>query len=301
MPAAGKRVLITGISGFTGSYMAAELKRSGYEVFGTGSGAGNEDGYYQVDLNDAPAMRVLLTDLQPDIVLHLAALAYVGHGDADDFYRVNLLGTRQLLEALAESHSRARSVLLTSSANVYGNAAEGALNEDTLPRPANDYAVSKLAMEYMAGLWKDRLPLTIVRPFNYTGVGQAKNFLLPKIVDHFRRRADCIELGNLDVWRDFNDVRTVVHLYRRLIERPEATGRIYNVSSGRAYSLREVISMCEELTGHAMKIKVNPSFVRANEVRTLCGDSSRLRSLLGDWQQIELRDTLDWMLRNEAS
>ncbi len=292
----GKRVLVTGALGFTGRYLMDELSRSGYEVLGMGSGESDHADYYRVDLSDAKAMRALLADLQPRIVIHLAALAFVGHGEADDFYRVNVIGTRHLLDAIVSTGNRPDCVLLASSANVYGNASEGSLNESTPPAPANDYAVSKLAMEYMARLWNDRLPLVVARPFNYTGVGQAGNYLLPKIVDHFRRRAECIELGNLDVSRDFSDVRTVVHLYRRLVETPEAVGGTYNISSGQAYSLREVIAICSELTGHDLAIKVNPAFVRANEVKVLQGDNTCLRTLLGDWQATPLRQTLRWML-----
>lgn len=301
MPVESRRALITGISGFTGHYMAAELREHGYEVFGFGSAASDELNYFQADLNDGPALRKLLTEVKPNVVIHLAALAFVAHDNVDDFYRVNLLGTRQLLEAIVGAHCRPDSVLLASSANVYGNSAQSMLDEEVRPEPANDYAVSKVAMEYMAKLWGGRLPVIIVRPFNYTGVGQGENFLLPKIVSHFRRRADRIELGNLDVSRDFSDVRTVVHLYRRLIESPQAVGGTYNVSSGKVHSLRQVISICEELAGYSIEAETNPAFVRANEVRTLCGDSSRLRSLLGGWQHIELRSTLEWMLRDGKS
>lgn len=292
----GKRVLVTGALGFTGRYLMDELSRSGYEVLGMGSGESDRADYHRVDLGDAKAMRALLADLQPRIVIHLAALAFVGHGEADDFYRVNVIGTRHLLDAIASAGNRPDCVLLASSANVYGNASEGSLNESMLPAPANDYAVSKLAMEYMARLWNDRLPMVVARPFNYTGVGQAGNYLLPKIVDHFRRRAECIELGNLDVSRDFSDVRTVVHLYRRLVETPEAVGGTYNISSGHTHSLREIIAMCSELTGHDLAIEVNPAFVRTNEVKVLQGDNTRLRTLLGDWQAEPLRETLRWML-----
>lgn len=295
MTQASKRALITGLHGFTGRYMAAELKAQGYEVFGTGSQASDEPGYLQADLTDAVGLRAVLADLQPDVVVHLAALAFVGHGVADAFYQVNLIGTRNLLEAIAACGKVPDCVLLASSANVYGNASDGMLSEATPPAPANDYAVSKLGMEYMARLWQDRLPLVITRPFNYSGVGQGENFLLSKIVSHFRRRAPVIELGNLDVWRDFSDVRAVVAAYRGLLE-AAPVGQTVNVSSGVAHSLRDVIALCEQITGHRMDVTVNPAFVRANEVKTLTGDNTRLRGLVPGWTTPSLRDTLAWML-----
>ena len=151
-------------------------------------------------------------------------------------------------------------------------------------------------MEYMAKLWQDRLPIIITRPFNYTGVGQAENFLLPKIVTHFQRKAKKIELGNLDVWRDFSDVRAVVNAYRRLIE-AKAFGCTVNICSEQLYSLREVVAIVEELSGYHIDIQVNPAFVRAGEVKTLYGDASLLRALIGNWQMPALKETLDWMLK----
>lgn len=290
MSIAGKRALITGINGFTGRFMANELAAQGCEVLGVGSQPSDSPSYYQVDLADVAGLRKLLADTQPDIVVHLAALAFVGHGAADAFYQVNLIGTRNLLEAIDACGKVPDCVLLASSANVYGNASSGMLDETTQPAPANDYAVSKLAMEYMASLWHAKLPIVIARPFNYTGVGQAENFLLPKIVSHFTRKASTIELGNLDVWRDFSDVRAVVSAYRGLLEaRP--LGQTINVSSGVTYSLREVIDMCREITGQDIDVQVNPAFVRANEVKTLCGNNARLRALVHDWQTPPLRET----------
>ncbi|MGN4958210.1 GDP-mannose 4,6-dehydratase [Aeromonas sp. 23P] len=289
------RVIITGVQGFTGHYMSAEMTNADYEVFGLGVNPCDAKNYFQADLNDKTTLAKVFEQIQPDVVIHLAALAFVGHGDANGFYQVNLLGTRNLLEVLASANHQPQAVLLASSANIYGNRSEGMLSEQTLPDPANDYAVSKLAMEHMARLWMDRLPIIITRPFNYTGVGQTENFLLPKIAAHFKRKADVIELGNLDVWRDFSDVRSLVNAYRRLIE-AKAFGQTVNVCSGTTHSLREVMDMCEQITRHNMSIQVNPAFVRANEVKTLCGDASLLRSLIGDWQTPDLADTLRWML-----
>lgn len=290
------KALITGIKGFTGRYVAAELQAHGWDVWGVGSQPDAADSHYHcVDLLDAPGLSAVVADVRPDVVVHLAAIAFVGHGDADAFYRVNLLGTRNLLAALAGAPQQPRCVLLASSANVYGNATEGVLTEATPPNPANDYAVSKLAMEYMAQLWMNRLPIVITRPFNYTGVGQTEDFLLPKMAAHFRSRAAAIQLGNLDVWRDFSDVRAVAQAYRRLLQVCPA-GATVNVCSGRTHSLREVLHMMEHISGHTLDVQVNPAFVRANEVRSLSGNPDKLRSLIGDWQVPALEGTLRWML-----
>ncbi|MDD2711779.1 MAG: GDP-mannose 4,6-dehydratase [Simplicispira sp.] len=299
-----RRVLVTGLGGFTGRYVQTALQQRGWEVWGLGAQpapAGTSDTatqrYLQADLADSAALAHAVAQVRPQAVVHLAAIAFVGHGDADAFYRVNLLGTRHLLAVLAALPQPPARVLLASSANVYGNQTEGMLDEATLPQPANDYAVSKLAMEHMARLWAERLPLTIVRPFNYTGVGQSVDFLLPKIVAHFRRRATTIELGNLDVWRDFSDVRAVADAYGRLLDTPAAMGATVNVCSGQSHSLREVIAMAEQITGHTLPVQVNPAFVRANEVKTLLGNPARLHTLIGtDWASQPLQDTLRWML-----
>nr|WP_145595247.1 GDP-mannose 4,6-dehydratase [Yersinia aleksiciae] len=294
----GKRALITGIQGFTGHYMAAELSAAGYRVFGLGSQPSNESDYFQVDLLDAKGLIAIVEQVRPHIVVHLAAIAFVGHGDPTALYEVNVVGTRNLLAALSTVADTIDAVLLASSANVYGNTQAGVLSETAAVNPANDYAVSKLAMEYMAKLWSDKLPIIIVRPFNYTGVGQSDNFLLPKIVSHFKRKAEGIELGNLDVWRDFTDVRALVKAYLGLLT-VKPIGETVNVCSGRTYSLREVIGLCESLTSHSLSIHVNPAFVRANEVRTLCGDASKLQGIVNGWDTPPLEQTLRWMLENK--
>jgi len=298
---AGKRALITGSAGFTGRYVAQELRAAGYQVHGivaVGSAAGVDE--FSVDLNDRAGLAAVVQQVQPDVVVHLAAIAFVAHGDAEQIYRVNVAGTRNLLEALAGLAQRPAAVLLASSANIYGNTDVGVIGEDVPAAPANDYAVSKLAMEYMARLWGDRLPLIIARPFNYTGVGQDENFLLPKIVSHFRRREARIELGNLHVWRDFSDVRMVARSYRRLLAAPGAvtSGRAFNICSGNAYSLGEVLDLMAGIAGYRIDVHVNPAFVRANEVVRLVGDNRRLASVIGAAGVVDpvpLADTLRWM------
>ena len=300
------RVLVTGLLGFTGRYLHTELEAHGLEVWGLGAQpAPGQLRYVQADLCDSASVQSAVAQVQPHAVVHLAAIAFVGHGhggeDADAFYRTNLIGTRHLLAALAKLPQPPRSVLLASSANIYGNATAGQLDEATPPQPANDYAVSKLAMEHMARLWQHALPITIARPFNYTGVGQSDHFLLPKIVSHYRRRASTLELGNLDVWRDFSDVRAVAQAYRRLLQTPAAAGQTVNICSGQTHSLRGVLALAAQISGHQLQVQVNPAFVRANEVQTLSGNPARLRALIGpDWHSPPLQDTLRWMLEKPA-
>ncbi|MDN7655109.1 GDP-mannose 4,6-dehydratase [Burkholderia multivorans] len=289
------RALVTGLGGFTGKYLAQSLAAAGYRVFGTAHGAElSSPDTYQVDLCDRATLAKVVADVQPDVVAHLAAIAFVAHGDAEAVYRTNVIGTRNLLEALAGLDKRPSAVLLASSANIYGNAAVEIIDESVEPNPANDYAVSKLAMEYMARLWRDKLPIVVARPFNYTGVGQSPQFLLPKIVSHFQRGERVIELGNIDVERDFSDVRRVVDAYRRLLQLAPAGG-VFNVCSGRAVSLKSVIAMMEQIAGYSIEVRVNPAFVRANEVRRLQGDGSRLLAAVGELEDIPLENTLRWM------
>ncbi|WP_425492538.1 NAD-dependent epimerase/dehydratase family protein [Luteibacter aegosomaticola] len=292
------RVLVTGHRGFTGHYVTAALHAAGYDVLGLSTQPADLTAP-GVDLLDRAAVRRAVDDARPDAVVHLAAIAFVAHGDAEEMYRTNVVGTRNLLEALAAQAQAPRAVLLASSANVYGNSDVELLDERVVASPANDYAVSKLAMEYMAKLWTDRLPITLARPFNYTGVGQAENFLLPKIVSHFQRRADVIELGNIDVARDFQDVRFVADAYTRLLA-ADAAGATVNLCSGTSVSLMEVIGMMQDIAGYEIEVRVNPAFIRGNEVARLTGDNRLLRSLIGPLDIIPLRATLEWMYENHT-
>jgi len=274
--------------------MRAELESHGHEVVSVARSP-TENAGLVLDLCDRTAVIEAISSLQVDAVVHLAAIAFVAHGDVDQMYRVNVVGTRNLLEALSCSSHPPSAVLIASSANVYGNSDSEIIDECVLPKPANDYAVSKLAMEYMARIWMNRLPIMFVRPFNYTGVGQGASFLIPKIVSHFRMGADEISLGNLDVVREFQDVRDVVAIYRELLNHGRA-GETYNICSGVGYSLLEVMQILEGMTGNRLRAIVNPDLVRANEVRKLVGSGSKLESVLPGHPRRPLQETLTWML-----
>jgi len=269
-----KTALLTGAGGFTGRYMSAALRRRGYEVAGLES-----SGSSPCDLTNAKETVSAVQAAKPDVVVHLAAVSFVGHGNAEEFYRVNVFGTLNLLEALARLDTPPSRVLIASSANVYGTPPIEVLDETVCPHPVNHYANSKLAMEHIVRTWFDRLPIVITRPFNYTGPGQTDHFLIPKIIRHFRRRAPVIELGNLHVSRDFSDVEDIVAAYIALLD-SDVRSEIVNLCSGRGIALLDVIHTMNQLAGYEIEVRVNPDFVRANEVTRLVGSNAKLRSLV---------------------
>ncbi|WP_462431557.1 NAD-dependent epimerase/dehydratase family protein [Bacteroides nordii] len=291
--------LITGIEGFTGRYLAKELDQHGYCVAGIGLRHRPIDipleCYEQVDLLDSDATCLAIKRIQPDIVFHLAGISHV-QSSPDLIYRINVAASRNLLAALAGMAHPPAFTLMVSSANIYGNT-EGMQNEDTLPAPCNDYAVSKLAMEYMAKIWQPHLHIAVVRPFNYTGRGQGNTFVIPKLIHHFRERLSVIELGNTQVIREFGDVRDVVSIYTRLAKSRAPWGP-FNICTGTGYSLHEVIKMLRELTGYSPEIRISNKFVRPNEVHTLIGSSKFLEKYIGSITRIPLEETLRWMLED---
>ncbi len=279
------RVLVTGSNGFTGRYLAENFKQNGLEVYCLKS-----------DLRDKDSVASEVRDVQPGGVVNLASIASVEHFNTNAFYEVNLIGTKNLLDALLQHAPHVQSILLVSSANVYGNINARELSESMVPDPINDYGVSKLAMENMAKLKYGVLPIFITRPFNYTGPGQSVEFIIPKIIHHFRNFVSSIELGNINVYREFGDVRDVVDIYRHLLSLKPLHQTI-NVCTGEAYSLEDVISICSEITNHQIHVEANEDFVRENEVTYLCGDRTVLDSIIGHQKPRSIRETIEYMLQ----
>jgi nucleoside-diphosphate-sugar epimerase len=280
------RMLVTGADGFTGVHFVKQAREAGYEVF-----------EFNADLTNPLAVEEQVHAAAPDMVVHLAGISFVGHGKPSAFYEVNVIGTLNLLDAILKLPKPPIRILLASSANVYGNCEQSPISEIQAPAPVNHYAMSKLAMEHLAMTYADRLPLFIVRPFNYTGPGQVESFVIPKIVAHFKHRATLVELGNLTVEREYNDVGMVTDAYLKLLDKA-AAGEIYNICSGKTYTLHQVIDALVELTGHQIDVVVNPAFVRANELHRLCGDVSKLHKTIGTHDPIALKNTLRWMLES---
>ena len=282
------RVLVTGLRSFTGPYLARSLAQAGHEVIGADEGSG-------FDLRQPGTLAVALAEARPDYVVHLAALSSVTHENAAELYAVNTVGTANLLEAIAQAAPGVRKVLLASSANVYGNSDADPIDEKVPPAPVNHYACSKLAMEFIARTWFDRLPILVVRPFNYTGPGQSENFLIPKLVAHYAQRRPLLELGNIEVERDFSDVRMVADVYARLLA-ADAAGSVVNVCSGTGHSLRSVLQELQRITGHAPQLRVAEHLMRRAEVHRLVGSNRRLCELIGELRYLDFPALLGEMV-----
>lgn len=275
-----KMAVVTGAAGFTGRYMVRRLREAGFRVFSLGETPAPVEDWLTCDLTDPEAVRTSFRLLNPEIVVHLAALAFVAQDDVQAFYKVNVMGTLNLLQALCEQDARPSRVLIASSANVYGDVDDDPITEEICPRPVNHYAASKLAMEHMVRTWFARLPIIITRPFNYTGPGQNERFVIPKIVEYYRRRAPSIPLGDTHVERDFMDVEDVIEAYMRLLE-SDIHSEIVNVCAGRAISVDEVISYMNHIARYTIEVHHQPDLMRSSEIKRLVGSSEKLRRLTG--------------------
>lgn len=290
--AESRRVFVTGLTGFTGVYLRERLESAGHVVGGIGNETATQTGVVKCDLLDTEGLSRAIGEFRPDWVVHLAAIAFVGHGAPQEFYRVNVVGTESLLQAIASAGVMPDKVLIASSANVYGNARTLPITEDTVPAPTNHYANSKLAMEMICRNWFDRFPIVIARPFNYTGWGQPEHFLVPKVVAHLARGASTIKLGNLDVARDISDVSYLVDAYARLLE-SDVQGVPVNICSGKPYTLREIVAAAESAAGATIRIEVDSQLVRSGEVNVLFGSPARLYEHVGVMTPIPIDQIVD--------
>jgi GDP-4-dehydro-6-deoxy-D-mannose reductase len=316
------RHLITGIAGFAGRHLAELLCARGDDVYGTIHSAESRahlrelaarwpslaERVYVADVTDAQAMARVVTEVQPQGIFHLAGITFVPHTVADPAaaMRVNVLGALHVFAAVERQGLRCR-VLAVASGEAYGDVRADELPvRETCPfRPLSPYAASKAALDLLAYQWARGAGLDIVRvrPFNHTGPSQRPDFVCPdfarQLVAAARGdRPPVLSVGDLDLVRDFSDVRDVVAAYAGAWERGTA-GEAYNVCSGIGRSVRSVLDALREIVGVEVRIEVAPERRRRVSVPTLVGSADKLRAATGWTPRHAWHDTLvavvnDW-------
>ncbi|MDT0554165.1 GDP-mannose 4,6-dehydratase [Urechidicola vernalis] len=286
-----EKIFITGIEGFTGRYLEKYFLEQDFLVYGTCLHESEKENIFTCDILNENAIFDLLNEVNPDYIIHLAAISFVAEKNQKKIYDVNIFGTLNLLNAIEKSGCNPRKILIASSAAVYGNV-EGVLEESMCPNPVNHYGNSKLVMENMVKQFYNRLNIIIVRPFNYTGTGQKNHFLIPKIVSHYKDKKEKIELGNIDVYREFNSVFFVIKCYNELLF-SEIKSEVFNVCTGKEKNIRTILNTMNDIANYSIEVEVNPKFVRKNEIKMLKGSPDKLFQSIGDFtDEFSLEGTL---------
>ena len=302
-------VLVTGATGFAGRHLLAELAARGLTAVATGyRGAAGEPGDPpgregdppSLDLRDAAATRRLVRKVGPAAVVHLAGQSSAGVPFASprDTFEANVLGTWNLLAAVRDEAREAR-VLVITSADLYGPSAPGAPHVETAPfRPVSPYGASKAAQDLIAALAAAsyRLAVIRVRPFPHAGPGQRPTFALPafaaQIAASERGAGEpVLRAGNLEVIRDYTDVRDVARAYADLLARGEP-GEAYNVCTGRGRKLGELVERLAAAARVPVRIEVDPARLRPADLPHLVGDPGKLAAATGFAPRIEIERTL---------
>jgi GDP-4-dehydro-6-deoxy-D-mannose reductase len=310
-------VLVTGAAGFVGGHLLARLARGQAPIVGwhrpggrqrpralewSGADSAVNVTWQAVDVRDADAVRGAMAAIQPVAVYHCAGAAHLGHSWAStrQTLEANALTTHFILHAVAIAAPGAR-VLLPGSATVY-RASESALAEDAPVAPSSPYAVSKLAQEMIGRhAAAEGAHVVLPRAFNHTGPGQDPTFAASsfarQIAQIERGAAEpVIAVGNLEARREVMDVRDTVDAYVLLAQRGPS-GRIYNVSTGQAVPVREVLDRLLALSSRRIEVRVDPSRLRPHDVPLLQGDATRLQAELGWRPAHTIDDTLERLLQ----
>lgn len=296
-----KRLFITGVQGFVGSHLQKAVSRpdwqSTFEVVCADT---------QFDITDRTSLDSALSRAQPDAVIHLAAQSHVptSYADPKETYRVNFLGTLNLLEALDESRFTGR-LLFIGSADTYGLVPETDLpiREEQPLHPRNPYAVSKVAAEALCYQWSQTGPFEIImaRPFNHIGPGQGESFAVSGFAKQIAEialglRPPEIQVGDLDVTRDFTDVRDIVDAYLELLIKGKS-GEVYNVGSGQERRISEILNSLISIAGISANTIVDTARFRPAEQRRVVCDARKLISQTGWKPSRQLHETLNEILQ----
>ncbi|MCD6327196.1 GDP-mannose 4,6-dehydratase [bacterium] len=306
------RVFVTGAEGFVGGHLIDLLHARGDEIAGTtlskellGDHIPDAAKIVECDILDGPRLSEFISDFAPDAIVHLAAMSSVSiaRTKPELTVQINVLGTLNLLEAAAKLPNKPRT-LIVSTAEVYGAVAEGdcPIDENHPVRPQSIYAASKTNAETLASFYARAhgLPVVIVRSFNHTGPRQAPTFVCSSFAKQVaeieaQRAEPVMRVGNLAARRDFLDVRDVVRAYLFAIENAEP-GVVYNICSGNAASIREVLDTLLSLTNAVIDVQIDPAYLRPLDIPLLVGSHARFTAATRWQPTIPLTQTLNDLL-----
>lgn len=311
--------LITGVNGFVGSYLAKYLlEKKGLKIFGTvyPKNSTQNIGHILDKIRTTPCnltipqgIEDIIKKSKPEIIFHLAAQGYVPTSWQDPIgtFKVNVLGTLYLIEAVRKYSPKAK-ILIIGSGDEYGFVDnEKPLIEETPLNPQNPYAVTKVCTDLLsAQLGKNyKLHIVRVRAFPHIGPRQSPNFVISDfcrqiVLIEKNKQSPIIKVGNLESKRDFTDVRDMVHAYWLAIEKG-GPGQVYNISSEKAYSVGEILEKLINMAKTKIKIQSDPSKFRLQDTIIKLGNSQKFRSLTG-WKpkipiEQTLQETLNWWRR----
>ncbi len=266
-------ILLTGSKGFTGPYLLRALTQRGHNVCSLKS-----------DLLNSKDVESEVKSINPDHVFHLGGLSHLTSNKPEELYRVNTIGSLNLLSALNKFCKNTKSIFVASTAYVYGTT-EFAISENYPLFPDSHYAMSKLSMEYLCRANSDRIKIIVFRPFNYIGKGQSTDFFVPKLIKLFKEKQKTIELGNLNIEREFNDVYWFVSVLVALLEIPDTEGT-FNICSGISHKLTNIVGILIEISGYNPHIESKNKLVRKGEKIKICGDPTKLFKLLNSHNRL---------------
>ncbi|MCP2520694.1 GDP-mannose 4,6-dehydratase [Candidatus Aminicenantes bacterium AC-335-A11] len=298
------KAFITGLTGFVGKYLSSFLRKNNVEVYGTSypeKPPSHEKNIFYVDIKKSRSLSELIKEIQPEYIFHLAAISnvHISWKKRKLTMDTNVIGTLNLLEAIRKYSPKSR-LLLIGSSDIYGCSIKEkkVFKENDNPAPINPYGISKLFQEILGKFYSsiENLWIIMTRSFNHTGPGQTPIFVCSdwaKQIAEIEKgiKEPVLKVGNLDSIRDFTDVRDIVRAYYLLILKGRK-GEVYNVCSGKAYSLREILDMLVSHSKISIRVEIDKRKVRKTDFPFLVGDNSKLVSHTGWRPEINLEKTL---------